>query len=59
MPRRKILGLMISCISVLIFFFVQINLDYIKRVEANQFIDWDVKTISAGDYTVEFGISDE
>lgn len=55
---RKIVGLMIACISVLIFLFIQLSLEYVKRVQANQFIDWDVKTISAADYTVEFGISD-
>lgn len=55
--RRKLLGLLISCISVFIFLFVQLTLDYVKRVQANRFVEWDVKTVSAADYTVEFSIS--
>jgi hypothetical protein len=34
-------------------------MDYIDNVQALSFIDWDVKTITAGDYTVEFDIANE
>lgn len=57
MYKRKIVGLMITCISVFIFLFMQAYLQYVKKLQANRFIDWDVKTISAADYTVEFAIS--
>jgi hypothetical protein len=33
--------------------------DYVKQYQANKYVDWDVKTITAGDYTVEFGIDDQ
>ena len=31
-------------------------IDYIKFVQKNKYVDYDVKTITAGDYTVEFVI---
>ena len=34
-------------------------IDYIKCVQVNNYIDWDVKTITAGDYSVEFDIDKE
>jgi hypothetical protein len=33
--------------------------DYLRNVFKNQFIEWDVKTITAGDYSVELDISEE
>ena len=33
--------------------------DYIKSVQKTKFVDFDVKTITAGDYTVEFDIEEE
>lgn len=33
--------------------------DFIKQVAKNNYIDWDVKTITAGDYSVEFDITPE
>lgn len=32
---------------------------WVKSVEANKYIDWDVATITAADYTVEFEIEPE
>ena len=31
-------------------------LDYMKKIQENNYIEWDVKTITAGDYTIEFDI---
>ena len=31
-------------------------LDYIKKIQENNYIEWDIKTITAGDYTIEFDI---
>ena len=59
MAQRKLIGLYISCTAVFIFLFVQITLNYIRRVESHRFVDWDLKTVSAADYTVEFSISDK
>jgi hypothetical protein len=39
---------------VFIYLFVLIYIDYIKAVENNRFLDFDVQTITAADYTVEF-----
>jgi len=36
-----------------------VYVDYIRSVQANNYIEWDVKTITAGDYSVEFDISDK
>jgi hypothetical protein len=33
--------------------------DYIKSVQKTKFVDFDVKTITAGDYTLEFDIVEE
>ena len=56
---RKILGLAIAAAAVWIYLFVHVTVEYIKGVQTNMFIDWDVKTISAADYTVEFRIKPE
>lgn len=29
-------------------------LDFIKKVQENKYIEWDLKTITSNDYTVEF-----
>lgn len=35
-----------------------VYLDYIKKIQENNYVEWDVKTITAGDYTIEFDIDD-
>lgn len=35
-----------------------VYVDYIRSIQANNYVEWDVKTITAGDYSVEFDISD-
>ncbi len=57
--QRKLVGLLISCIGVFIALFYTVYVDYIKCVAKTNFIDWDVKTITAADYTVEMTIQDE
>lgn len=57
--ERKVLGLDIACLGVFIYLFMFITVEYIKSVQDNMFIDWDVKTISAADYTCEFGITED
>ena len=55
---RQIFGLMVGCLAVFVYMFVVIYIDYIKQVQKNKFVDFDVKTITAGDYTVEFDIDE-
>ena len=31
-------------------------LDYIKKVQQNNYVEWDVKTVTAGDFTIEFDV---
>lgn len=50
------MALSISCWAVFIYFFTLTFFQYIHCVQENKYIDWDIKTITAGDYTVEFVI---
>jgi hypothetical protein len=38
---------------------VVVYIDFIRQVAKNNFVEWDVKTITAGDYTCEFDIKEE
>ena len=59
MPQRKIFGLFIGCLGVFIYLFVQVFIEYVKSVEENNYVAWDVATITAADYSVEFEIDPE
>lgn len=59
MYKRRLYGLMIGCLGVFVYLFALIYIDYIKQVQKNKAVDFDVKTITAGDYTVEFDIDSE
>jgi hypothetical protein len=48
---RKIFGLFVGCISVFCYLFTLVYMDYIKQVQKNKYVDWDVQTITAGDYS--------
>ena len=50
-------GLLLACSAVFIALFVVNYLDYIKKTQENNYIEWDVKTITAGDFTIEFDLS--
>jgi hypothetical protein len=56
---RRLFGLLAGCIAVFIYLFTVVYYDYIKSVQMNTYVDWDVKTITAGDYTLEFDIDEE
>ena len=56
MGQRRIAGLTVGCIGVFIYLFMLVYIDFIKSVQTTKYVDWDVKTITAGDYTVEFDI---
>lgn len=53
---RKVIGLYIGCMGVFIYLFVQVYTQWIKSVEENNYVGWDVATITAADYTFEFEI---
>lgn len=57
--KRALAGLMTTSIAVFVYLFVVIYIDYIKQVQKNEFVDFDVKTITAGDYSIEFDIDHE
>jgi hypothetical protein len=54
--RRQVEGLFVACVTVLVYFFSVVYFDYVKTVEETNFVDFDVKTITAGDYTMEFDL---
>jgi len=54
--QRQVFGLYFACTAVFIFFYAVVFIDYIKSIEATNQLDFDVKTITAGDYSVEFAI---
>lgn len=56
---RKVYGLAAGTIAVFIYLWSIIYFDYIQSVQVNKFIDYDIKTITAGDYTVEFDIHED
>lgn len=56
--NRKVYGLAAGSIAVFIYLWTIIYFDYIQCVQINKFIDFDIKTITAGDYTVEFDIDE-
>jgi hypothetical protein len=55
--ERQLFGLVSACIAVFIYLYCTVYFDYIKCVQANKYVDFDVKTITAGDYTMEFEIT--
>ena len=42
--------------GVFIALFFVVFVDYMRSVFKNSFVEWDVKTTTAGDYSVEFDI---
>ena len=42
-----------------VYLFSMVYFDYIKTVQSSLYVDWDVKTITAGDYSIEFDLDNE
>lgn len=55
---RQVFGLYNACMGVFISLFMIVYVDYIRSVQANNYVEWDVKTITAGDYSIEFDITE-
>jgi hypothetical protein len=54
---RQTYGLYFTCTAVFIYFYATVFIDWIKSVEKTNQLDYDVKTLTAGDYSVEFSIA--
>ena len=54
--KRQLSGLFYACLVVFMCLSILNYLDYIKKIQENKYIEWDLKTITSGDYTVEFSI---
>lgn len=57
LAERRVEGLLIACMGVFIAMFFVVYVDYLKSIFKNLNIEWDVKTITAGDYSVELDIT--
>ena len=55
--RRK-QGLILGCASTFIALFICVYVDYIKEVTKVNYIEWDVKTVTASDYTITFNLDE-
>ena len=49
----------IGCMGVFIALFFVCFIDFLRSIFKNAYIEWDVKTITAGDYSVEMPISEK
>lgn len=47
---------MIASVTVFLALFIISYLDYIKKMQESGYVEWDVKTITAADYTIEFDL---
>ena len=56
---RRIQGLLIASLTIAVALYVSVFTDYIRQIAKNDFVEWDIKTVTSGDYTIEFDISDE
>ena len=59
LSNRQIYGLIAACLAVAIGLYCVVYFDYIMQISINDRLEHDVKTVTAGDYTVEFKISTE
>lgn len=59
LQTRQVEGLVIGCIFISVALFTLVYLDYIRQIAKNNFVEWDVKTVTSGDYSVEFDITEE
>lgn len=57
--ERRIQGLTIACGAVFLALFIINYFDFIRKNQEYNYVEWDVKTITAGDYTAEFDIAPE
>lgn len=51
-----VMGLSISCITLVVVLFCLTYIGYTSGVQSYKYVDFDYKTLSTADYTVEFEI---
>ncbi|CDW71360.1 UNKNOWN [Stylonychia lemnae] len=59
LQKRRIQGLIVGCIGIFISLFFLVYVDYLNGIFKNLYIEWDVNTVTAGDYSVELDISEK
>lgn len=57
MKERRIIGLFVSCVTVFVIFYSITYIEYIRSVQQFKYVDFDYKTLTAADYTMEFQIT--
>ena len=57
--NRQELDLLIACMATFVALFIFSFIDYIWQMQKNDYIEWDVKTVTSSDYTVEVDIGNE
>lgn len=56
MVTRRELNLLIGCMAVFVALFIINYVDFIQRKQENDYVYWDLHTLTSGDYTVEVDI---
>lgn len=58
LTARKVQGLLIASITIAIALYVSVFTDYVRQVAKNNFVEWDVRTVTAADFSIEFDLTD-
>ena len=56
---RQVFGLMICCLGLSVAFFVSVYTDYMSELGKFNFLDSDIKTVTVGDYSIEFDVTED
>ena len=56
MVSRRELNLLIGCMATFLALFIINYVDFIQRKQENDYVYWDLHTLTSGDYTVEVDI---
>lgn len=59
MEQKRFQGSIISCLGVFACLAFMITVYFLKKNSKIKNLEWDVSTITAGDYTVEYKISED
>ena len=54
---RQTIGLGLSCLTIFLYFFYVVYFDYIDTVQKCKCVEYDFKTITGADYTIEFDLT--
>ena len=59
LTNRRKHALVLGSVGAFIALFAINYIDFVKKKEENAFVAFDVKTITAGDYTIEFDLDEQ